>query len=168
MGKKETFSQHDLLRLLSPNNGENFPFENATGLWYAFSNEEKGIKSKSSVSHSWLRLIGLKVIEKDGIPFDPLVEPIFLRTSNAGEPPDCIPHDSHAHASQNGCVLNRPSYVWLNVDRNMEPGIREYEKTEVLERRKPFCSEGDKLFLGSLTFWLGENGAKFDLRESGI
>jgi hypothetical protein len=168
MGKNSSFSQHDLLRLLSPNNGENFVFENARGLWYVFANSEKGIRSKGSVSHSWLRLVGVKVIGKNGIPFDPVVEPIFLRTSHPGEPPDCVPHNSHAHASQNGCVLYRHSYVWLNVDRNMEPGIRDYEKTVELERRKPFCTEEDKIFLGSFTFWLGENGAQFDISESGI
>jgi hypothetical protein len=168
MSKKVSFSQQDLRRLLSPNNGEVFPFENARGLWYVFANQEKGIRSKASTNHSWLRLVGLKVIEKQGVPFDPVVEPIFLRTSHPGEPPDCVPHNSHAHASQSGCVLYRPSYVWLNVDRNMEPGIRDYEKTAELDRRLPFCTEDEAIFLSSFTFWLGENGAKFDFSESGI
>lgn len=168
MSKKDTVALEDLLGLLFRSGSEEPPFERTHGLWYAFANEERGIRSKGSVSHSWLRLVGLKVIEKNGIPFDSAVEPIFLRTSNPGEPPDCLPHDSHAHASQSGCVLSRPSYVWLNVDRNMEPGIRDYERTEKLERRSHFCIEDDQYFLKPFIYWLSEQGTKYDYSESGI
>lgn len=168
MAKKDIISVQDLMGLLFRSSSEDLPFENTHGLWYVFGNEEKGIRSKGSANHSWLRLVGIKVIEKNGIPFDPAVEPIFLRTSHPGETPNCISHKSHAHASQSGCVLYWDSYVWLNVDRNMEPNIRDYEKTGELERRKPFCTEDDKNFLESFIFWLGENGAKYDYSKSGI
>ena len=168
MAKKDTVAPEDLMGLLFRSSSDELPFESTHGLWYVFANEEKGIRTKSSTNHSWLRLVGMKVIEKNGIPFDSAVEPIFLRTSHAGEPPDCVIHISHPHASQSGCVLYWDSYVWLNVDRAMEPNIRDYEKTEKLDHHSHFCVEEDPIFLQLLIFWLSDQGAKYDYSESGI
>jgi hypothetical protein len=168
MAKKDTVALQDLMGVLFRSSSDELPLKSTHGLWYVFANEEKGIRTKGSTNHSWLRLVGLKVIEKNGIPFDSAVEPIFLRTSHAGEPPNCVLHKSHAHASQSGCVLYWDSYVWLNVDRNMEPNIRDYEKTEKLDRHPNFCTEEDPIFLKSFIFWLSDQGAKYDYSESGI
>ena len=168
MTKKDSVALEDLMGLLFRSSSEDLPFENTHGLWYVFSNEEMGIRTRNSNNHSWLRIMGIKVMEKKGIPFDPAVEPIFLRTSHPGETPDCLPHKSHPHASPSGCVLYRDSYVWLNVDRNMELGIRDYERTEKLDRHPSFCTEEDPFFLRSFIFWLSDQGAKYDYSESGI
>lgn len=148
--------------------GEDFPIEGTHGLWYAFSNTERGIRTNRNTNHSWLRLVGIKVIEKDGVLFDPAVEPIFLRTSNSGEPPQCVSHLAHPHASSSGCILNRNSFVWLNVNRHMEPNIRNHERTEKLDRHPHFCAEKDPLFIRSFIYWLEELGAKIDYSGSGI
>jgi len=168
MSKKDVVALEDLMGLLFRNSSEELPFKNTHGLWYVFSNKEMGIGSKGSTNHSWLRILGIKIIEKNGIPFDPAVEPIFLRTSHAGKVPDCIDHKSHPHASASGCILYWDSYVWLNVDRNMEPNIRDYEKTEKLDRQLHFCQESNKIFLESFIFWLSEQGAKYELSRAGL
>ena len=163
MTKKNTIALQDLMGVLFRGNPEDQRLENTHGLWYVLSNTEMGIQTRNSTNHTWLRLIGIKVIEKDGIPFDPVVEPVFLRTSHPGEPPDCIKHNSHPHASPSGCLLYKDSYVWLNVDRTMEPNIREYEKTQKLDARPYLCVETDPLFINSFLFWLSEQGAKYEL-----
>lgn len=168
MTKKDTVALEDLMGMLFRSSSEELPFETTHGLWYVFSNDEKGIRTQKNTNHSWLRIMGIKVIEKDGIPFDPAVEPIFLRTSNEGEPPNCVPHKSHPHASPSGCVLYRDSYVWLNVDRNLEPYIRDYERTEKLDNHSHFCAEEEPLFLKSFIFWLSDQGAKYDYTGAGI
>jgi hypothetical protein len=163
MMKKNTVALQDLMGVLFRGNPEDQRLENTHGLWYVLSNTEMGIQTRNNTNHTWLRLMGIKVVEKDGIPFDPVVEPVFLRTSNPGEPQDCIKHNSHPHASPSGCLLYRDSYVWLNVDRTMEPNIREYEKTQKLDSQTYLCVETDPLFINSFLFWLSEQGAKYDL-----
>ena len=168
MSNKETVALQDLMGLLFRTGSEELPFENTHGFWYEFSNLEMRIRSKGSTNHSWLRIMGIKVIEKNGVPFDSAVEPIFLRTSHPGETPHCIAHKSHPHASSLGCVLYWDSFVWLDVDRNMEPNIRDYEKTEKLDRHPHFCVEKDPIFLKLFIYWLSDQGAKYDYSESGI
>ena len=163
MSKKKSVALEDLMGVLFRTNPEELLLDNTYGLWYVLSNEEMGIRTRSSTNHTWLRMMGVRVIEKDGIPFDPVVEPIFLRTSHPGQLPDCLEHKSHPHASANGCTLYRDSYVWINVDRTMEPNIREYEKTSKLDKQSQLCVEEDPLFIKSFLFWLSEQGARFDL-----
>lgn len=158
----------DLMGAFFRTGPQDFPLADTHGLWYVFSNVEMVIRSTNSTNHSWLRIMGIKVVEKNGIPFDPNVEPLFLRTSNAGEPPECISHKSHPHASTSNCVLNRDSFVWLNVNRHMEPNIRDYRKTAELDVQLHFCIEKDPIFLKSFIFWLSDQGAKFDLSGSGL
>lgn len=168
MANKETVALQDLMSLLFRTGSDELPFESTHGFWYEFSNEEMGIRTRRSINHSWLRIMGIKVIEKDGIPFDSAVEPIFLRTSHPGDTPHCLPHKSHDHPSPRRCVLYRDSYVWLNVDRKMEPNIREYQKTEKLDRHSHFCVEEDPIFLKLFIYWLSDQGAKYDYSGSGI
>jgi hypothetical protein len=78
MAKKDTVALEDLMGMLFRSSLDELPLESTHGLWYMFANEEKGIRTTGSTNHSWLRLVGLKVIEKNGIPFDSAVEPIFF------------------------------------------------------------------------------------------
>jgi hypothetical protein len=50
----------------------------------------------------------------------------------------------------------------------MEPNIRDYEKTEKLDRHPNFCTEEDPIFLQSFIYWLSDQGAKYDYSDSGI
>lgn len=102
MAKKDTVALEDLMGLLFRSSSDELPFENTRGLWYVFANEEKGIRTKGSTNHSWLRLVGMKVIEKNGIPFDPVVEPIFCAHHTQENP-------------QIACSIN-PMHTPLRVD----------------------------------------------------
>jgi hypothetical protein len=50
----------------------------------------------------------------------------------------------------------------------MEPGIRDYEKTSILDGLTPFCIEDDPAFLKRFIYWLGEEGAEFDFSGAGL
>jgi len=158
----------DLLGLLSRSNQNDFPLEKTYGLWYVFLNSTRGIQTTKNIDHRWLRICGTKITGKGQVAFDTAVEPIFLRSTREGEAPDCVIHRAHPHASQIGCVLDKDAYVWINVNRSMEPNIRDYERTSVLETTPHFCTEEKEDFLKAFIYWLTDQGGKFDLKDSGI
>jgi hypothetical protein len=158
----------DLLGLMFRTSPEEFPFDDTYGLWYNFLNFERGIKTTKNSEHRWLRISGIKVLGKGQVKFDSAVEPIFLRSTNSGEVPDCVAHKSHPHASSSGCILNKDAFVWINLNRNLEPNIREYEKTKVLDEMRYFCDERDPAFLKAFIYWLTDQGGSYDLSNSGL
>ena len=158
----------DLLGLLSRSSQEEFPLDKTYGLWYVFLNNTRGISTNKNIEHRWFRICGTKVTGKGQVAFDSAVEPIFLRSTREGAAPDCVIHRAHPHASSTGCVLNKDGYVWINVNRSMEPNIREYEKTSVLDNTPHFCIEERPDFLKAFIYWLTDQGGQFDLHGSGI
>jgi hypothetical protein len=168
MSSQEKIEFADLLSLLSRSPTQEFPFDKTHGKWYVFLNSTRGIQTSKNIDHRWLRLCGAKVVGKGQVAFDSAVEPIFLRSTREGEAPDCVVHRSHPHASSTGCVLNKDGYVWINVNRNMEPNIREYERTTTLDESPHFCVEEAPEFLKAFIYWLTDQGGRFDLQTSGI
>jgi hypothetical protein len=168
MSSQEKIEFADLLSLLSRSPTQEFPFDKTHGKWYVFLNSTRGIQTSKNIDHRWLRLCGAKVVGKGQVAFDSAVEPIFLRSTREGEAPDCVVHRSHPHASSTGCVLNKDGYVWINVNRNMEPNIREYERTTTLDDSPHFCVEEGPEFLKAFIYWLTDQGGRFDLQTSGI
>lgn len=168
MSKTNSVRVEDLMGILFRSNTEDFPFEKTFGKWYAFLNSERGIGTSKNSDHRWLRIAGIKLVGKGKVKFDASVEPIFLRSTIPGSPPDCVDHDAHPHASPAGCILNLDAFVWINVNRSMEPGIRDYEKTSILDGLTPFCIEDDPAFLKRFIYWLGEEGAEFDFSGAGL
>jgi hypothetical protein len=49
----------------------------------------------------------------------------------------------------------------------MEPNIRDYVRTSVLDATKYFCVENDPKFLGEFLYYLSESGASIDISEAG-
>lgn len=168
MSSQEKIEFSDLLSLLSRSPTQEFPFDKTHGKWYVFLNSTRGIQTSKNIDHRWLRLCGAKVVGKGQVAFDSAVEPIFLRSTREGEAPDCVVHRSHPHASSTGCVLNKDGYVWINLNRNMEPNIREYERTTTLDNSPHFCVEEAPEFLKAFIYWLTDQGGRFDLQTSGI
>ena len=168
MSSQEKIEFADLLSVLSRSPTQEFPFDKTYGKWYVFLNSTRGIQTSKNIDHRWLRLCGAKVVGKGQVAFDSAVEPIFLRSTREGEAPDCVVHRSHPHASSTGCVLNKDGYVWINVNRNMEPNIREYERTTTLDESPHFCVEEAPEFLKAFIYWLTDQGGRFDLQTSGI
>ena len=168
MSNSEKIGFADLLFLLARSPADDFPLDRTYGKWYVFLNSTRGIQTNKNIDHRWFRLCGTKVVGKGQVAFDSSVEPIFLRSTREGEAPDCVVHRSHPHASATGCVLNKDGFVWINVNRNMEPNIREYEKTTVLDSSPNFCVEEAPDFLKLFVYWLTDQGGQFDLQSSGI
>ena len=158
----------DLLGILSRTSPDEFPLDKTYGLWYVFLNSSRGINTSKNIDHRWLRICGTKVTGKGQVEFDSAVEPIFLRSTREGIAPDCVKHHSHPHASQTGCVLDKDGYVWINVNRSMEPSIRDYEKTSVLDSVPHFCKEEKHDFLTAFIYWLTDQGGQYDFENSGI
>ena len=168
MAKQESVRAVDLLYLLFRTGSQELPFDKTHGEWYLFLNIERGIKTEKNKDHKWLRICGVRVQSKNNIQFDSEVEPLFLRsTSNIGAPPDAIPHQPHPHATIDGCQLNKKGDVWLNVNRSMEPNIRDYVRTILLEDAGYFCVEKDPDFLREFLYYLSEGGASIDVSEAG-
>ena len=168
MPRQATVALEDLMGAMFRTSPEDFPFEETYGLWYVFLNSQRGMKTSRNTDHRWFRIAGIKVLGKGSVEFDSAVEPIFLRSTNEGNTPDCVKHRAHPHASPKGCVLNKDAFVWINVNRSMEPGIRDYEKTDVLNATTHFCVEKDAVFLKLFIYWLSDQGGSYDLSGSGI
>ena len=168
MEKKKPVRAVDLLYLLFRTSSQELPFDKTFGEWYLFLNIERGIKTSANKDHKWFRICGVRVQSKNNIQFDSEVEPLFLRsTTNEGAPPEAIPHQPHPHATIHGCQLNKKGSVWLNVNRSMEPNIRDYIRTSVLNETNYFCLEKDPKFLGEFLYYLSEGGASIDISEAG-
>ena len=168
MGKQEVVSAVDLLYLLFRTSSQELPFDKTYGEWYLFLNIERGIKTSKNNDHKWLRICGVRIESKNNIQFDSEVEPIFLRsTSNTGSPPDAIPHQPHSHATTDGCQLNKKGSIWLNVNRSMEPNIRDYVRTSILDENSYFCLEKEPDFLREFLYYLSESGASINISKAG-
>ena len=165
MAEKSSINPADLLHILFRSSDKELPFDEIFGEWYVFLNHERGIATTRNKDHRWLRICGIRISSKNGVQFDSEVEPIFLRTKNTGEPPNAIFHSAHPHAKPDGCVLNLDAFVWLNVNRSMEPNIRDYVRVSTLNSTAPFCLEEDSNFLKQLLYWLTDNGFVFDLSK---
>lgn len=168
MSNKKLVNQEDLLGVMFRTGPDDFPFDTTYGLWYVFLNNQRGISTTKNSNHSWLRICGTKVVGKGAVEFDPVVEPIFLRSTNSGSLPDCVAHGAHPHATHRGCVLSKDAFVWINVNRSMEPNIRDYEKSTTLDSTPHFCEETDSVFLKSFIYWLSDQGGRYDLSRSGL
>ena len=168
MSKLKTVRAEDLLYVMFRSGEPALDFENTYGEWYSFLNIERGIRTSKNSDHRWLRLRGVKIENERGIEFDSEVEPIFLRSSREGEPPEAVEHHAHPHSHPDGCILNLRAYVWTRVNKNYEPGIRDYVRTKELDRLPHFCIENNRNFLSMFLFYLSEVGYKLDISESGV
>ena len=70
MTNKNSVALQDLMGVLFRTKPEDLLLDNTYGLWYVLSNNEMGIRTRNSTSHVWLRIMGVKVVEKDGIILD--------------------------------------------------------------------------------------------------
>jgi hypothetical protein len=168
MTKQRVVRAEDLLSLLFRSSQPGFDFERTHGEWYLYLNIERGIRTTKNSDHRWLRLRGVRVDNQLGIIFDSEVEPLFLRSTRTGEPPEAIEHKAHPHSNPAGCILNLDAYVWTRVDRSHEPGIRDYARTKELDERAFFCLEKDEKFLSMFLYYLSDAGFKLDISEAGV
>lgn len=168
MSKPRSVRAEDLLNLLFRSGEPGFDFEKTYGEWYTFLNIERGIRTTKNSDHRWLRLRGVRVENAQGIKFDSEVEPIFLRSTREGEPPDAVEHMAHPHSHPGGCILNLRAYVWTRVNKNHEPGIRDYVRTKELDQLPYFCLEKERKFLSMFIYYLSEAGFRLDISEAGL
>lgn len=168
MSKLKAVRAEDLLYVLFRSGEPAYDFDSTYGEWYSFLNIERGIKTSKNSDHRWLRLRGVKIENEIGIDFDPEVEPIFLRSTREGETPEAVEHQAHSHSHPGGCILNLRAYVWTRVNKNYEPGIRDYVRTKELDQLPHFCLEKDRKFLSMFLFYLSEVGYKLDIPEAGV
>jgi len=168
MAKQRVVRAEDLLFLMFRSGQPGFDFGHTYGEWYLYLNFERGIKTSKNSDHRWLRLHGVRVDNLVGIIFDSEVEPLFLRSTRTGEPPEAVEHKAHPHSNPAGCLLNFDAYVWTRVNRSHEPGIRDYARTKELDERSSFCIEKDEKFLSRFLYYLSEAGFKLDILEAGI
>lgn len=168
MKRQKSVRAEDLLHLMFRSNEPGFDFDKTFGEWYSFLNIERGIRTSKNSDHRWLRIRGVKVENEQGLEFDPEVEPIFLRSTRKGEPPEAVEHHAHPHSHPRGCILNLDAYVWTRVNKSHEPSIRDYIRTKELDRHPNFCIEKDRKFLSMFLFYLSDVGYKIDISEAGI
>jgi hypothetical protein len=168
MSRLKTVRAEDLLYVMFRSAEPAFDFENTYGEWYSFLNIERGIRTSKNSDHRWLRLRGVKIENEKGIDFDSEVEPIFLRSTREGEPPEAVEHQAHPHSNPSGCILNLRAFVWTRVNKSHEPGIRDYVRSKELDRLKYFCVEQDRNFLTRFFYYLSEAGFRFDISEAEV
>jgi hypothetical protein len=168
MTNQRVVRAEDLLFLMFRSSEPGFDFDLTFGEWYSFLNIERGIRTGKNKDHRWLRLRGVKVDNEKGINFDSEVEPLFLRSTRKGEPPEAIGHQAHPHSNPAGCILNLDAYVWTRVNRSLEPGIRDYARTKELDQLSFFCLEKDRKFLSMFLYYLSDAGFKLDISEAGV
>lgn len=168
MTKQKTVRAEDLLYLMFRSSEPALDFDRTFGEWYSFLNLERGIRTTKNLDHRWLRLRGVKVENEIGINFDSEVEPLFLRSTREGEPPEAVEHQAHPHSRPDGCILNLRAYVWTRVNKGHEPGIRDYARTKELDQLPNFCVEKDTKFLSMLLYYLSDAGYRLDISEAGL